>query len=56
MKVEFELGDNREVAATATNCPKQIRVFIFAGPDFLTIGGDRVHGDKIVNGQAVFAS
>jgi len=31
MKFEFELGDNSKVTATASNCPKQVGVFVFAG-------------------------
>jgi hypothetical protein len=33
VKLEFELGDNRKVTAAASNCPKQVGVFVFAGSD-----------------------
>ena len=31
MKVELEFGDNPKVTAAASNCPKQVGVFVFAG-------------------------
>ncbi len=35
MKLEFGLRDNVKVTASASNFPKQVGVFIFAGSDLL---------------------
>jgi hypothetical protein len=50
MKVEFEAGDDSEVAATAANCPKQVRVLTFRCLKHLAIGGDDFRRDQVVNG------
>jgi hypothetical protein len=55
MKFELELGDNPKVAAAASNCPKQVGVFRFAGSDLLAVRGDHVCRDQIVYGHAVLA-
>jgi hypothetical protein len=46
MKLEFELGDNGKVTASASNCPKQVGVFIFAGSDPLAVRGDYLDRDQ----------
>jgi hypothetical protein len=55
MKREFELGDNRKVTSAASNCPKQVGVFVLAGSDPPAVGGDHVDRDQIVDGHAIFA-
>ena len=52
MKLEFELGDNGKVTASASNCPKQVGVLIFAASDPLAVYLDR---DQIVDSHATLA-
>jgi hypothetical protein len=55
VKFEFELGDYRKVTAAASKCPKEVGVFVFARSDTLSVRGDHVYRDQIVDGHAVFA-
>src|SRR4030095_5872388 len=54
-KLEFELGDDAEISPAAANRPEKIRVVGLACSYFLTLGGDHVDGDEIVDRHAVFA-
>jgi hypothetical protein len=53
--LEFELGDDAKISAAAANRPEKIRIVSFTRSYFLTVGGDHVDGDEIVDGHAIFA-
>jgi len=54
MKLILEGGHNAEVAAAAPQAPEQIRVLGGTGRKKLTVGFDKIDGEKIVAAQAVF--
>ena len=52
---ELERGDDAEVAAAASQRPEQIGVFVGGRPDDAALGGDHLGGQKVVDGEPVFA-
>src|SRR5512138_1582933 len=54
MQAEFETGHGTEVASTAANRPKQIRMVFRVHIQDLTICGHHLSGEQVVNGQTVF--
>jgi hypothetical protein len=55
MQSEPERGDHPEVAATASQRPEQIGVFVGGRPDDAALGGDHLGGQQVVDGQPVSA-
>src|SRR6476646_8857320 len=55
-KFEFKLRHHAEIAASATDRPKEISVLGCARPYFLTVHRSQVGGDEIVDGHAIRAS
>src|SRR5262245_24883991 len=53
---KLEGCDDAEIAAAATQRPKQVRVVLLACYDPPTIGGDNVGGHEIVDGQTELAA
>src|SRR2546430_5265911 len=52
---ELELGDDPEVAAAAANAPEEVGVLILARLDELTVGGDQIDGEQLIDREAVLA-
>jgi hypothetical protein len=52
---ELKLGDDAEVAAAATNRPKEILVFGRADGDEFAIGGHYLHREQVIDGEAALA-
>jgi hypothetical protein len=55
VKLEFEGGDDSEIAAAAAERPEQIRVFFRGRMHQVAVRRDHVGRKKIVDGQAEFA-
>ncbi len=55
MQPEEERRDDAEVAASTPDRPKEIRMLVGVGRDKAAIGQDDVHGQQVVDGQAIFA-
>src|SRR5215204_2333615 len=55
MQPEFEGGNHAEVAAPAADGPEKVRVLLLAGPQQTPVGGDHLHGEEVVGGEAVLA-
>src|SRR2546427_9025008 len=51
MKLEFEGGDDSDVAASATNPPEEVGVIALRRLKDSPIGGDNFSRDQVVNGQ-----
>src|SRR5262245_23166138 len=49
MQAEFEARDDSEIAAAPTECPEQVGILLFAGASHLTIGGDHICADQIID-------
>lgn len=56
MKLEFERGGDAEIAAAAANGPEEVGVFVAIGSDKAAVGENHVHGEQVVNGEAVAAT
>ena len=56
MQPEFETGYNTEIASTATDCPKQIRMVFSIDIQNLTVCGYDFSSQQVIDGQAVFAN
>ena len=55
VELELELGDDAEVPPGPADAPEQVAVLLGAGLDQLPVGGDQVHRQQLVDGQAVLA-
>src|SRR5205814_6228379 len=55
MSLELELGHGAEVPASSMQCPEEIGVLGFAGPDDFAGGGHELERLEVVARQAVLA-
>jgi hypothetical protein len=55
VQAKLELGDDAEVAAAAAQAPEEVGVLLCARLHELTVGGDQVHRNELVDRQAVLA-
>src|SRR5689334_14715228 len=55
-KLEFKLCHHAKIAASATDCPEKIRIFVLTCSYLLAIGRNHVDGDEVVDGHAILAS
>ena len=51
----FERGHDPEVAAAAAEGPEQVGVLVVAGGQDISVGGDDLDGQEVVDGEAVLA-
>ena len=56
MQAEEKRRDDSEVAAAAAHGPVEVLIFLGAGGDEAAVGEHHVHGQKIIDGQAVGAA
>src|SRR3954452_16533437 len=55
MEAKFKRGRDPEIAAAAPDGPEQVWVFVLARSPNAAVGGDQLHGRKIVERQTVLA-
>jgi hypothetical protein len=54
VQLEREVCDNAKIAATTTNSPEEVRVLIGARSQNTSIGSDELHGQQVIDREAVF--
>jgi hypothetical protein len=52
MQLELERGDDPEVAAPAAQAPEEVGVLLLARNDELTVGGDDIAREQVVDREA----